>query len=391
VKSKTSVLPPLIDGCDRNFSTSNVTYPINLMVLSQLVNETALAKYDGTITFVRRPRINVPDIQTVKLNDRNLVEIQKQGADFKKIMPLAKEGLTAFLDGGSFVDKVDSLSEQILQLPGFGEATLVTNIVGFLLAVAAVVACRKRKIATSAATATVLAPLMETTEAAKVWPHQHLHDHNHDSHTDKQLIQTDDSGCGYWCHIQPMVYLILTYWAIKFIIWTLKQIYKYFTTRLLVTPFNTIPAIQNKANIFLHITNNRESLLLYIYQLETHASDLMVSQCTYRPGIKVIDISGYPSWNLHYKININNNLSKLVSKDGRVFKLPDSVQLPLHLLPKFRRITKDPYFTRLHAGIGGCYYEVPEVENLPPTFVLGEDTNCSGLETIDDDQLSALY
>ena len=39
IKSKGSLVPPLMDHCVHNMSVTNVTYPINLHVLSQLLTE----------------------------------------------------------------------------------------------------------------------------------------------------------------------------------------------------------------------------------------------------------------------------------------------------------------------------------------------------------------
>jgi hypothetical protein len=44
-------------------------------------------------------------------------------------------------------------------------------------------------------------------------------------------------------------------------------------------------------------------------------------------------------------------------------------------------------FHKVTRGIGGCYYEVPEIETSPPAYDLGEEPNCPKLEIVDDDDV----
>jgi uncharacterized coiled-coil protein SlyX len=364
IKSRASLMPPIIDGCETNHSVSHVSYPINLMLLSQLINDTDLGKYNGTVTFIKRPHIEIPEIRTVKMTDKHVIEINKKGADFKKLMPLAKQGLEAFLDKESFLDRVDSISNQIQDTPYFGQTTIAANIVGLIVIVISVLIWRKRKLAAQAALATVASPFLATAEAlemkdprfAEKWPHNDLKQ-DYASHADK-----DTHLLEYWLHIRPMVYLILTFMVLKILGWCVRTIYRYLTTRLLVTPMNGMPAVKTKANVFLRIKDQHESMMLYIFKLGYHASDLSVVTNSVSTGIEIKSRDEYPNKFLAFNIHINSEEISLLGRDGKRFVLPPTIQLPFYLLPKFKRITGRNFEMELHAGSDGLFYCLQNIQ-----------------------------
>ena len=61
----TRMVPPLMNQCERNLplkTNSTIRYPVNLLVLSQMLNDTELEKYNGSVTFKIEPHIKMWDI-----------------------------------------------------------------------------------------------------------------------------------------------------------------------------------------------------------------------------------------------------------------------------------------------------------------------------------------
>ena len=61
------MVPPLMNQCKRNLplkTNSVIRYPVNLLVLSQMLNDTELEKYNGSVTLKIEPHIKMWDIQS---------------------------------------------------------------------------------------------------------------------------------------------------------------------------------------------------------------------------------------------------------------------------------------------------------------------------------------
>ena len=53
LKTRRALVPPLLDGCERDSSTSKIRYPANVALLSQLLNATLLQEYTGSKTYLK--------------------------------------------------------------------------------------------------------------------------------------------------------------------------------------------------------------------------------------------------------------------------------------------------------------------------------------------------
>ena len=79
----------------------------------------------------------------------------------------------------------------------------------------------------------------------------------------------NDDLLNYWLHVKPMVYIFLTYMAVKLLFCIISKCWRYLTTRLLVTPFDGMPGKGHKLNVYLNLSNGYESLRLYVYTIPT--------------------------------------------------------------------------------------------------------------------------
>ena len=55
--------------------------------------------------------------------------------------------------------------------------------------------------------------------------------------------------------------------TVKLLFWIISKCWRYLTTRLLVTPFNGMPGKGHKSNVYLNLSNDYESLRLYVYPI----------------------------------------------------------------------------------------------------------------------------
>ena len=77
----------LMNQCERNLplkTNSTIRYPVNLLVLSQMLNDTELEKYNRSVTFKIEPHIKMWDIQINRIKSDSVVGIHEIKADQTK-------------------------------------------------------------------------------------------------------------------------------------------------------------------------------------------------------------------------------------------------------------------------------------------------------------------
>ena len=92
LRTSTGMIPPLMNQCERNLplkTNSTIRYPVNLLVLSQLLNDTELDRYNGSVTFKIVPHIKMWDIQINRIKSDSVVGIHEIKADLDKAMILS--------------------------------------------------------------------------------------------------------------------------------------------------------------------------------------------------------------------------------------------------------------------------------------------------------------
>ena len=102
----------------------------------------------------------------------------------------------------------------------------------------------------------------------------------------------NDDLLDYWLHVKPMVYIFLTYMAVKLLFWIISKCWRYLTTRLLVTPFDGMPGKGHKSNVYLNLSNGYESKIIHKYYI--YSDDLVQLIQMQGKQIKFGEIPRYP-------------------------------------------------------------------------------------------------
>ena len=259
------MVPPLMNQCKRNLplkTNSTIRYPVNLLVLSQMLNDTELEKYKGSVTLKIEPHIKMWDIQISRIKSDSVVGIHEIKADLDKAMNLSIQQEDMYLSPAEFAHEPTTLMESIIKSDFAGPLHLLLSLMSIVGTVMAMISYKKGCVSSTMATMA-----LQHTKGAQALPEVPT------VHVVASVVlpveKIDDDLLDYWLHVKPMVYIFLTYMAAKLLFWIISKCWRYLTTGLLVTPFDGMPGKGHKLNVYLNLSNRYESLRLYVYTIST--------------------------------------------------------------------------------------------------------------------------
>ena len=88
---------------------------MNLLVLSQMLNDTELEKYNGLVTFKIEPHIEMWDIQINRIKSDSVVGIHEVKADLDKAMNLSVQQEDIYLSPAELSHVPKTLMESIIK------------------------------------------------------------------------------------------------------------------------------------------------------------------------------------------------------------------------------------------------------------------------------------
>ena len=270
LRTSTRMVPPLMNQCERNLplkTNSTIRYPVNLLVLSQMLNDTELEKYNGSVTFKIEPHIKMWDIQISRIKSDSVVGIHEIKADLDKAMNLSIQQEDMYLTPAEYAHKPTTLMENIVKSNFAGPLHLFVTLMSVVGAVMAMISYKK-----GCVSSTMAAMALQHTKGAQALPDvPTVHVVASVAPPDEKI---NEDLLDYWLHVKPMVYIFLTYMTVKLLFWIISKCWRYLTTRLLVTPFDGMPGKGHKSNVYLNLSNGYESLRLYVYTIST-SNDLV--------------------------------------------------------------------------------------------------------------------
>ena len=131
LRTSTRMVPPLMNQCekDRGLKTnSTIRYPVNLLVLSQILNNTELEKYNGSVTFKVEPHIKMWDIQINRIKSDSVVGIHEIKANLDKAMNLSIQQEEIYLSPAELAHVPTTLMESIIKSDYAGPVHLLLAI-----------------------------------------------------------------------------------------------------------------------------------------------------------------------------------------------------------------------------------------------------------------------
>ena len=146
LRTSTGMVPPLMNQCKRNLllkTNSTIRYPVNLLVLSQMLNDTELEKYTRPVAFKIEPHIKMWDIQISKIKSDSVVGIHEIKADLDKVMNLSIQQEDIYLTSAEFAHEPTTLMENIVKSNFSGPLHLFISLMSVVGAVMAIISYKK--------------------------------------------------------------------------------------------------------------------------------------------------------------------------------------------------------------------------------------------------------
>ena len=220
------MVPPLMNQCERNLllkTNCTIRYPVNLLVLSQMLNDTELEKYNGSVTFKIEPHIKMWDIQISRIKSDSVVGIHEIKTDLDKAMNLSIQQEDMYLSPTEFAHVPTTLMESIVKSDFAGPLHLLLGLMSIVGAVMAMISYKKGCISS-----TMAAMALQHTKGAQALqevPTVHVV-----ASAVPSVEKIDDDLLDYMLHVKPMVYIFLPYMAAKLLFWIISKCWGYLTT-----------------------------------------------------------------------------------------------------------------------------------------------------------------
>lgn len=367
LKSKDLLVPPLLDGCLKNSSTAEIKYPINLLTLSEILSTAELDKYNGSVTFNITPRMNIPEIKIKRITHEGIAELDTNIMDLSRVMSLAKVNEDIYLNEEAYVGTPHTLAEKLVSQDLYGMFQLAFMGMNVISALFAYIGYKKgcTSATTAAAALQSVIKIKKTDAQPAVLPGS---GEVHPEEVMKEII-TDD-GFEYWTIIKIMILIGIIVLFINLTIYIVHKIYQYLSLHLLITPLDGTPASTKLCHVYISISNGIDSCRLYIYSIRIIDHNLRLLQKS-NSRISIIDIQRCPNRIFSFGAGLTNNIVLLKTVDGKSFKLPRRIYLPVTLVRRVRKIIKGQYTSELYVGNAIYRVLVPEFYDVEESWFLG--------------------
>ena len=353
LKSRDVLVPPLLDGCNNNQTEDKVDFAMNLLLASQLMNQTELMRFNGSMTFETVPEMHVPTYSVQKFNHETIVELETNVMDLEKVIQLAKVDEDIYLDDESYLATPKTLSEKISAMKFSGAIQVI--LAGMNLVALALGFVAYKKGCTSMVTSTAALQGIPPTKADGI---------HEDGYLDAAMSETEL----YWMVLKPYIYVYLTYLMLRLVIKTIQITHEFLSTRLLIAPLEGMPAKSETTHVYLSISNGEETVRIYVYTIDVTYHGMTLIQ---RAGSQ-IEIGRIPKWPANpwaYSVPITNHSVLLKTVKGDKLKLPGKVRVPIIIKRKLARVISKEYTTELCVGNGLFRVLTPECYEVGDPFV----------------------
>ena len=168
LRTSTGMVPPLMNQCERNLllkTNSIIICPVNLLVLSQMLNDTELEKYNGSVTFKIEPHIKMWDIQISRIKSDSVIGIHEIKADLDKAMNLSVQQEDMYLTPAEYAHEPTTLMKNIVKSNFAGPLHLFVTLMSVVGAVMAMISYKKGCISS-----TMTAMALQHTKGAQALP-----------------------------------------------------------------------------------------------------------------------------------------------------------------------------------------------------------------------------
>lgn len=362
-------LPPIMHNCRDNNSTQTVRYPVNLMVLGEMLNDTQLGTYNGSVTFNKQPTYHLPRINLKRVNDHRIVALKETSFALSKVAKLAQRGEKMYASADAYVNEPQTLMEEIIKNEYTGIIQLLLfamNGIGTIIAVmgykkgcaSAVTAAMALERAGQKGQALTIPPIFFTPS-----PENKIHEGIKDV----------------WRDLQPIALAFTFVLILKLVSKLAKILYRYLSTKLIVTPIDECfdgSTSNDLTNIYLQVTNGQRTVNIFVYTLQATESAIKLIQYNYSK-MTFYGLSRWPRKIFSYTVRFSSNVCLLeIGNEGQCVRFPDNLLIPITLISRFKQITSTRYTTQVLAG-RNIYRE------LTPNFISNNITNIPEIKQVD--------
>ena len=219
LRTSSRMVQPLMNQWEKERdlkANSTIRYPVNLLVLNQILNDTELEKYNGSVTFKIETHKKMWDIQINRINSDSIVGIHKIKANLDKAMNLSLQQEDIYLSPAELVHVPTSLMESIIKSDYAGPLHLLLAIMSVIGTVMAMISYKK-----GCVSSTMAVMALQNSKSAQASPTiQMVHVV---ASAAPPVNKMNDDLHDYWLHVKPMVYIFLTYMAVKLLLWIIGK------------------------------------------------------------------------------------------------------------------------------------------------------------------------
>ena len=351
IKSDAGFLPAIGTDCVNKMAknmSSVIEYPVNMMILAQVLNETMLKRYNGSVTFSKPPALELPKMDIRKPKVKNVVSLQESSFILDKVVGLAMKQEPIYSSAAAYLQEPQTLMEQIIQsdyAAPFQIVVLALNGIGVLIAVISY-----RKGCSAATTGAMTLVKMPGKVETSTFPPVKIEPTN-----STPFVETLFT---FWETIQIVIYLGILILIMKMLKHIIYKVYDYVTTGLYLTPFDGLTVSTHElTNVYLNVTDGQRSMYLFVYTLQVPETNIQLIQ---QMGCK-IEFERMPKMcpgpTLAYSVPINNHNFYLSIRPIEIkvkcplsMRFPNTIKVPVTKVGKFKTIVSNPYLVTVFVG-----------------------------------------
>ena len=344
LRSSEGMLPAIHDECSREYNTiQNIRYPVNLLVLSRILQDHELEHYNGSVTFDTQPEYALPYFELEEIQSDQIVAAQKAKSDLDRISELAQVGSEIFATAEAFISNPVTILEKIVKTPYAGVVQVgitVMNAASFILAAisykkgcsSAITVAMALKVAKKGALASPLSPQLP--EIAKsACEHEAFY----------------NTLWEFWEFSKTYFFMVAVVLSLCLLFELCKAIYKRLVLQQCITPCDPMLK-EDMANVYLVVTNGKYSVNLYLYTIQACADNVKLIQFE-ESELRFRKCPKWPSRILAYVYYITSSVCLLeLSSGGQCIRIPEKVFVPVTLAYKLRTILEGEYYCHLYIG-----------------------------------------
>ena len=371
LKSSTGIFPAIGTDCANDTSTE-VKYPVNLMVLSRLLNNTQLQKYNGSVTFTHPPDFYLPPFELKKAQGGEVVSLDKASYILEKIIDGAIAGTEMYASTNAYLQEPQTYTEAFVKsryADPVQASLFVAQGIGIILAVIGY-----RRGCSAAATGGILAASLTDKVKSFTLPPVGVPTPTEEISLYQGLMRELRDAMV----VIAIIIVALIGWKM------IRYIAVYLTTRQYLTPCDGLSTAMEITNVYLQISDGSRSMSLFVFTLKAPNTNIRLLQQEGVP-LEFRRIPKFPQYILAYAVPFTSDRCVLSlgypgSEELECLKInfPNKIRVPITKMCKFRKITKNPYTIRVFVG-NEIYYElVPNIVPVPlPSESQGPETRIS--------------